>query len=701
MGYPMDSQPKKTTVGVRVQKFFWALRKFWWVPLLTLVICIGACLIQFMNTPPMFASYARLWETEKFNLPGGAAFIDDPDTYFGTLKEVLRSDSLKHNALQLMRLASPNVPTTDLEGKEFDVQINVVQANKSAVFLVEADSPNPAFTPAYLNALMAAYREYKRTIRKEVSGDTLASIAGQVKRLEGDLKASQDALAEAEMTNNYVVLQQENQIAGDYLARLKTQLADCQLQIRLLEAVGQKKTDYSKGGTNDVVSLVASLHESSIGSPAPTESDLAQREIQMLKLQRERLSKYLRPAHPRIVKLDEDIAHSQHLLETYHQQTEQQLASDRQAYQLRIAGLNNSIKEWEDKVSKDNVLIAGIGRLRMKVARDQAYYDRLSELLQTVDISRNIDQETLEVLEPASTATRSWKSFKTNLLQSAFGGLGLGLGLIFLISLRDDRITSLVEVSENISDNVVGQVPDIRRLKSKSPLMILEKNDDRHMYIESFRSLRSALFYLSKEPEPPKLILITSGVPNEGKSTISANLARVLALGGSRVLLVDGDLRKGHLHDLMGLRAKPGLTELLLRPDEFDRIVQTNSFENLSFIACGTLTQNSAELFLGSAFNDLLARVREQYDYVIIDSSPVFATDDAATIAPKVDGTLFVVRSHFSRSGMIKAALEMLYRRQAKVLGLVINRVDSANRSYYYYKYDSYYSPAADTPAQE
>jgi tyrosine-protein kinase Etk/Wzc len=114
---------------------------------------------------------------------------------------------------------------------------------------------------------------------------------------------------------------------------------------------------------------------------------------------------------------------------------------------------------------------------------------------------------------------------------------------------------------------------------------------------------------------------------------------------------------------------------------------------DLSFIARGAGQRHPGDLFLTNTFTDFLAQAREKYDYVIMDSSPVFAADDSTTLAPKVDGTLFVVRSRFSRSGIVKEALDLLYQRQATVLGLILNRTDASDRSYHYYKYSEYQKP--------
>jgi Mrp family chromosome partitioning ATPase len=100
---------------------------------------------------------------------------------------------------------------------------------------------------------------------------------------------------------------------------------------------------------------------------------------------------------------------------------------------------------------------------------------------------------------------------------------------------------------------------------------------------------------------------------------------------------------------------------------------------------------HTSDLFLGPAFDAVLARLRQQFDYVLIDSSPVFAADDASTLAPKADGTVFVVRGNFSSARLVREGLELLQKRQSNILGVVFNRADSSARSYNYYKYDSYH----------
>lgn len=664
------------------------LRRYWWVPVVTLVAAFGGAIGYLRVMPPTFVSEARLWETEKLRLPegAGAAFSQDAQNYYGTQIELLRSQNTAQGALARLQSSGTNAIPRGKDGKVLPVELRVTQSPRSTVFVVQASSSDATYTQNFLNALLEEYLAYRKNIRKLVSGDTLASISDQVLRLERDLKASQDALTAFEHTNNLAVLEEESRVAGAYLTRLKTQLSDLQLESQLLQTTAREQAADGGQSTDTASSLADAMREptSSSSSDSSTERRTAYRELAMLQAEREKLSKYFRPKHPDIVRLDADIERARKLIELYQSQTREQLSVDRQAVAMKVSNVEDSIREWEGKVVLANTQIAEAERLKLAVSRDQGLYDRLLVLLQNVDISRNIDEETQAILEPASPAERSYRKEAELFGLALAGGLILGLGIVLLIESRDDRFTSAAEVIDGLGDHVVGQVPEIRELRRKGSSLLLEAKMEPHIHAEAYRNLRSALLYLPWEGQRPKVLLITSALPGEGKSTVAANLARTLALGGSRVLLVDGDLRQGFLHNKLGKPVRPGLGDLLQEPATFASSLQTNGVPNLWFLPRGSNTGHPGDLLLGPALEEVLIRCRKEFDYVLIDSSPVFAADDVTTLAPKVDGTLFVLRKGFSRLSVVREALGLLIQRQAKIVGLVFNRVDASAHSYCY-----------------
>lgn len=697
---PMENTPAGPPPSkLRWQKVWFFLRSYWWIPLITVSASLIVAVVIFLLMPPVFVSSGSLWEAEKLRFADGASFTQDRDNYLGTQAELLRNPTLRKQTLNWMRANGTNNIILGEDGEPLPVNIQVYYTPRSSVYTIEARSLNPAFTPAYLNALMKQYLEFRRNSRREVSGDILASISEQVQKLERSLKADQTALEAYERSNNFAVLQEASTAEVRYLTKLKTELSDYQLQMELLDDAAIKNRPAQSGKTNSADSLLERLNNT---DPSASAGRLeAARQVELLKAERAKLSKYLRPEHPKIIKLDENIGRNQQLIDLYLRQNQEQLASMREALQLKITNVQTFIKQWEEKVADSSARLASANGLKQTISRNQAMYDRLVALLQNVDVSRSIDQDTLTILEYANSSKRSYKEARTLGVQAGLIGMALGFGIIFLMAMRDDRFASLVEVTETFGDNVVGQVPEIPELNAPggAPLALLQSNDDRHMYAESYRNLRSALLYLSVDGQRPRVLLISSAVPNEGKSTVAANLARAMALGGSKVLLVDADLRKGHIHERLKLKSKPGLTELLRKTHDWNQVIQTTDLNDFSFLARGSICHNPGDLFLNPVFDELLARLRERFDYVIIDSSPVFAADDSSTLAPKVDGTLFVVRSRFSNARAVREALNLLFQRQARVLGLILNRADTASRSYYAYKYAEYYADASKAEA--
>jgi tyrosine-protein kinase Etk/Wzc len=183
-------------------------------------------------------------------------------------------------------------------------------------------------------------------------------------------------------------------------------------------------------------------------------------------------------------------------------------------------------------------------------------------------------------------------------------------------------------------------------------------------------------------------IIIASSVPEEGKSTIALYLAATMALGNSRVLLVDADMRRGRLHEFFRAAPGPGLAEILNRDTSAARAIVHAELNNLSFLPAGQAKRNPGELVLSSEWSRFLEEARQQFDYILVDTPPVLATNDVAGLASKADGVLFVVRASYTSARMARGALGVLRQRHANVLGLIFNRaVSSPYEQSHYQRY--------------
>ena len=186
---------------------------------------------------------------------------------------------------------------------------------------------------------------------------------------------------------------------------------------------------------------------------------------------------------------------------------------------------------------------------------------------------------------------------------------------------------------------------------------------------------------------------VTSSVPSEGKSTVSTNLAISLAQTGAKVLLIDADIRRGRIHEKFGVIGKPGLVEFLYQETSAENILRKTSIENLDMIPSGHLQKSPGELFLRPSLDLLFNEIRRKYQYIIVDSAPLLATDDTSNLARRVDGVIFVVRGGFTSVRYTRECLKRLRSRNIPLMGLVFNRgyATSSDSYYYYYDYTEYY----------
>ncbi len=336
----------------RIQRFFTFLLKYWWVPVLTLALGLGGAVWYFFWEAPTYVSKSRMWETVTLRLPEGAMFSEDMQNFLGTQTELLESGQLRQLALARLSAPKTNAIPMGKDGLPLPVQIRVRQTAKSSVFELEASAADAAYVQAYLSALMIEYIQYKKDIRKVVSGDTLASISEQVLRLERDLKAEQDNFVAFQRTNNVAILQQEATTAGGSLARLNSELADGILQSQLLESKALGLDANGSLGASVSVGLNSPLlgADSASASTTTTERQGASRDLELLRLQRERLSKFLRPKHPKIVQLDVQIQKAEKLIELFRNQSREQIAAAQQVLKLKMNGIQASIKESMGKV---------------------------------------------------------------------------------------------------------------------------------------------------------------------------------------------------------------------------------------------------------------------------------------------------------------------------------------------------------------
>lgn len=673
---------------------YWAFfKKKWWILPISIVVGLGPAIAYVRYWPVKYTATSRMWVSGRISLQEGAVYDEQPQAFTETQAGLLQSDTIERRAIARLR-QMPELGMSSLpEGEQSPFKLRVTQLRGSGLLELKAKGPTGAAVCAYLNALMDEFLQYKKEARAATSGDTYASLSEQIARQQVELKDAQEKLTSYSRASNVAVLEQQAQAASAYLSQLLTQLSQLRIEYQLAEAASNNAAWAGGFGTN-LMAFSSGGREGgdhSADSGGRTDSLRLLEDLEKLKITRSRLSRYLRPQHPKIVQLDEEITRDEQLNDYYKHLSQEQLATLRQNLKMKIEAVQETIKEWESKVSAASERIAEFQRLRSNVERVQAVHERLLGLLQSVDMGKNLDRETLSILDRPVRAKQAKLPAPLILFMAVFMGLGTGAGVIFLMARMSDIVTSVDELQWHFEEWIVGHVPELLSERKRARLGIEGSVEDEHGFAESYRNIRSAIMFGTNPQEKRKVLLVTSSIPNEGKTTVSSNLARTLAHAGSRVLLVDGDLRCGRLHECFQMASSPGLAELLVHGGDLKEVVERTSVANLFLLPRGTSPVNPGELFLNSRLDPLLAQGRKDFDYIVIDSVPVFAADDTTSLAPRVDGVLFVIRDSFVGAATIRRALALLYERQATVLGLVFNRAKGLS-SPRYYRYDKYYS---------
>jgi capsular exopolysaccharide synthesis family protein len=591
------------------------------------------------------------------------------------------------------------------------VLLNVSVLPKTTIFLLRATGQNPKYIQAFLQACMEEYINLKKELNEHTSSTTIAGLTDQMQRLEPTMQTIDDRIA-AFLSTNDVALLQEASGVENYLSLLYQQLADASSEFALLQSMTlDQNLLLEQGGSPAMAGAIPTANQGTTGGLlvnaglagqsglfAPSTIGMTyltiKQQILLLQAEQKRFGEFLKPAHPAMDALVQEIDQYQLMLGIYRDQSVEQLEAKKSALALQITNVQAQIKQWGQQNIELSRKSAQYQRLKARSDRSQSLYDSLLATLETLDINKDISPETVTIYQPACEAFPDKTLLSKGLAIAGALGLVLGVVVLMLLERVDDRMNSFTELQELFDEDVLGQIPREKKDVRGGILPFVQPDDKRHPFVESYRNLRSSLLYMAAMGKGPHTLLVTSAVPNDGKSVTAANLAITLAMGGARVLLVDADLRKGALHNHLNIQNDTGLSEALSQNTDWRPAVKDTNVPNLRLLPRGATTQRSSELFIGPVMEKFLQEANKEYDYVLLDTAPVMAADDVTSLAPQVDGVIFVIRAEYTSARVARASLDMLYQRKVRVLGLVFNSVRTTASDYYsYYRYKDYYKP--------
>jgi receptor protein-tyrosine kinase len=365
-------------------------------------------------------------------------------------------------------------------------------------------------------------------------------------------------------------------------------------------------------------------------------------------------------------------------------------------------GLNMSAQELEARVSAsakpDTVLIdvAVLDESPVQ-ARDIANtlsdeFVAMAKELETPENGASPDARVVVEQRASITDTPVTPKTARNIALGLALGVLLGVGLAALRDYFDNTVKDQATLEGVTSVGLVGSIP-LDKERRKEPAISFDSN--RSAIAESFRKLRTNLQFLAVD-NPPRVIVVTSALPNEGKTTTALNIALALAEAEHNVLLVDGDMRRAMLGKYLNLVGSVGLSTVLSGAASLSEVLQKTSFPRLTVLTSGAIPPNPRELLGSMAAKKVLAEMRAQFDYVIVDSSPLLAVTDAAILASNSDGVLIMARFGQTKREQLAHAVGNLEDVGAPLLGAVFTMTPARGNGSYSYSYSYNYSYYGD-----
>jgi capsular exopolysaccharide synthesis family protein len=651
------------------------VRRFWWLPAIT--VLGGLLTAAWLNSrePTRYVSSAKMVVAGKINLGMGAAYQENSEDFLGTQAAIIQGDVVARRAQKILADHGLTRPKSA-------VRISATFVPRTALFELSATGADPVYTQATLQATMQSFFDVRQDMRRQRSESAAVAISREIARVQEELDGATQELNDFQRQFGALSPSDDITATSSYLNTLRQKIADLRLE---------RSGSSAGSGTDPSTAAAAIPLDSSSGSGAgqndagqdrlaATQEDLA-----LLEAERERMLKNLKPAHPKIRQLDSKIAEDKNRITVLRSQQRDhrndQIASiDRERVALE--------KEVEQKQAHLDDLNKNLGKyqnLKSKVDSSRNTYNQLVSQLQSIDVGRRLEQEPIAILENAGEAARVAKTRFANFLKFGALGLGLGFGGLILCTRLAPRFTTIEAITRTLNLPIVGKILRDRWISKQRTVLDCTR---KHIGIaESFRHLRSSILRRPHESLAMQCLAITSAVPREGKSLVAANLAIALAATNARTLLIDGDMRRGKLHQLFGVAGGPGLSDVLTHQKGLPGTVQETPMPFLYLMSCGQRIQNITEHLLSFGLSDLRRELNSRFDYILIDTPPVLATDDSVALAAYADATLFVVRLGLSRPQDSVTAVTELKLRQIRVSGVVVNAVPKRYIGHRFYHY--------------
>jgi capsular exopolysaccharide synthesis family protein len=699
------------------------------------ILATTAMIIQGYSSIKVYQSQARLLiEDERSTAVPGLqneqnTYYEDPEPYYQTQYKILKGRDLTRRVVRKLHLetvpefngtkpapptplsmlsalksrvtgyvsnagpVAPEPPRADETADEsgmvgaFVSRVEVIPVRGSHLVDVTFVSEDPKFAADAVNMLIDEYVSENLEIKLRSTQGMLdwlgTELANQQKRVE----ESERALAEYREKENALSLDDKQNIVLSRLNQLN------ETATRARSARLQKESLYNQvkaiaSGTNpDAIPIIA--QNVNVQSAKTKLGELQRQKVQLLERYAEK--------HPQVINVNAQLQDAQKQLDLAIEGAVQSVRNEYETAVIEERTFAKNLEGAKGEATDLNRKGIGYGVMEREAKSNREVYQSLLTREKELRVSANSRTNNVRVVDRAEIPrTPITPGGRRTWLMSAVIGLVLAIGVALGLDYMNDTIKTPEDITRRLKLPFLGLVPAVRG--DKHPL--LASSHVPHDFGESFRSLRTSL--LSKYPdEGTKIIIVTSAQPLEGKTTTAANIAMALAYGGSRVLLIDADMRRPGLHRPLRLTNERGLSQVLTGQARVRDVIQRTVDPNLLAITAGRTPPNPSELLSSERMKTLLTNLAHgPFNWIIVDTPPVLAVTDAVILAPMVTGVTFVIGAEMTRRRLAERAIETVMQSRPRYAAVVLNKVNFAKNKYYYsryygHQYKNYYAEAA------
>jgi capsular exopolysaccharide synthesis family protein len=699
------------------------LRKHQWLILSFVLSVVTVAAIATFRMQPVYVATARI-EIDRQNsniLPfqGVDAYdlMIDTENYIETQSKILTSETMALETIRnsglsaLPQYSSSNGPSEAVatgslanqksppELAAFLASLSVKRVPNSRLMDVSFESTDPQLAARVVNAHLETY--VQRNFQSQYDSTTRATtwLRDQLDELKIRVQKSEDARIAYERQNQIWTLDDKQNITTQRFTDANRELTTAQTERVKKQAI----LEFAKSGNIDAVPQIQS--DAALNEYQKRLSDTTNQ-------YREALEQF-GPNFPRVKHLQSEIKDTQGDIQKEKQNIIDTLDSEYRQAVARETMLGKELDIQKRDVNAMSSKMVEYNILKREAEANKVLYDGLLTKLREAGVSAGLRSSNIRIVDPAMVPSYPSRPAKARNVALAFviglvGGIGLALMREYMdntVKTPDDieklaRLPSLAVVPQfEATSNGNGPsgrqklLPGFSSNGHEKRMELVAQHLPKSQMSEAFRALRTSLL-LSRADHPPQVILVTSALPREGKTTAAANLAVTLAQLGDKTIVVDADLRKPGVERLLNMTCGncPGLSSSLAGASSLDAVVVPHpTIPNLAAIPTGPLPPNPADLLSSHRVAEAIAELRKSFKFIVIDSPPVMAATDAVILSVQTDGVLLVVRSGETPKEAFTRTRDLLISIKCNILGVVLNAVDSSSPDYYYsYRYYPY-----------